>query len=166
MKNEIRIIGASLASMAGFLLVTGVAWANPNKEPVAGWETMHRVIEDGEFWIDDDGVQHRRDQWVRSRWAGDIQGMSIAVLRSNYDPSTGDGDLTASLAFTGYVGEDWVSATGRAAGVRSGLPGAWEVDWVWHLDDGRLIKMTEVAPGGSSPPWDYVGEILDPPGHR
>ncbi len=165
MRNTVRRIGAGLALMAGLLLVSGVAWANPNKEPVAGWETMHRVIEDGKFWIDDDGVRHRRDQWVRSRWAGDIRGRSIAVLRSNYDPSTGDGDLDGSLAFTGYVGEDWVSATGRAAGVRSGLPGAWEVDWVWHLDDGRLIKTTEVIPPGELP-WAYVGEILDPPGRR
>jgi hypothetical protein len=164
MRNKFRIIGVSLAAMAGLLLVSGVAWANPNKEPVAGWEVVHRVIEDGKFWIDDDGIRHTRDQWVRSRWAGDIQGMSIGVLRSNYDPSTGDGDLTASLAFTGFVREEWVSATGRAAGVRSGSTSTWEVDWVWHLDDGRLIKMTEVASG--APPWAYVGEILDPPGHR
>jgi hypothetical protein len=164
MKKRTLTIAAGLALMAGLLLVSGGAWANPNKEPVSGWEVTHRVIEDGKFWIDDDGVWHRRNQWVRSRWAGDIRGRSIAVLRSNYDPSTGDGDLTASLAFTGYVRGELVSATGRAAGVRSGLPGAWEVDWVWHLDDGRLIKMTEVASG--APPWAYVGEILDPPGRR
>ena len=53
---------------------------------------------------------------------------------------------------------------GALAGVRSGSTSTWEVDFVWHLDDGRLIKMTEVAPG--APPWDYVGEILDPPGRR
>jgi hypothetical protein len=164
MKKRTLTIAAGLALMAGLLLVSGGAWANPNKEPVSGWEVTHRVIEDGKFWIDDDGVWHRRNQWVRSRWAGDIRGRSIAVLRSNYDPSTGDGDLTASLAFTGYVGEDLVSATGRAAGVRSGSTSTWEVDWVWHLDDGRLIKMTEVASG--APPWAYVGEILDPPGRR
>jgi hypothetical protein len=89
----------------------------------------------------------------------------VAILSGNKDPSTGDGDLHGSFVFNGYVGEDWVSATGRLAGVRSGVVDAWEVDFVWHLDDGRLIKTTEVKPPGG-PPWDYVGEILDPPGHR
>ncbi len=36
MRNKFRIIGVSLAAMAGLLLVSGVAWANPNKEPVSG----------------------------------------------------------------------------------------------------------------------------------
>ena len=36
MRNKFRIIGVSLAAMAGLLLVSGVAWANPNKEPLSG----------------------------------------------------------------------------------------------------------------------------------
>ncbi len=72
--------------------------------------------------------------------------------------------MHGSFVFNGYVGEDLVSATGRLAGVRSGFPTIWEVDIVWHLEDGGLIKTTEVASGGT--PWDYVGEILDPPGRR
>ena len=65
MRNKFRIIGVSLAAMAGLLLVSGVAWANPNKEPVSGWEVVHRVTEDGKFWIDDDGVRHTRNEWAR-----------------------------------------------------------------------------------------------------
>ncbi len=165
MRNKFRIIGVSLAAMAGLLLVSGVAWANPNKEPVSGEVVSWRVTDPGKIWVDDDGVWHRRNQWARVRYEGDIEGRMVAILSSNTDPSTGDGDLHGSFVFNGYVGKDWVWATGRQAGVGSGLPTTWEVDLVWHLDDGRLIKSTEVSrPEGL--PWDYVGEILDPPGHR
>ena len=167
MRNKFRIIGVSLAAMAGLLLVSGVAWANPNKELVSGQVVSFRVTEPGKFWIDDDGVRHRRNQLVRARIEGDIDGHFFAVENTNWDPSTGDGDNHGSFVFIGYVGEglDLVTATGRHAGVASGLPTTWEVDLVWHLDDGRLIKTTEVAPPEGLP-WDYVGEILDPPGHR
>jgi hypothetical protein len=165
MSNRIRMIGASLSVLVGLVLVSGVAWANPNKEPVSGWITVFRVTEWGESWIDDDGVTHWRNRLIRMRMQGNIAGVYLGVERGNYDPSTGDGDNHGSFVFNGYVGEDSVSATGRFAGVRSGLPGAWEVDFVGHLDDGRLIKMTIVKPAGE-PPTDYVGEILDPPGRR
>jgi hypothetical protein len=163
MRNKFRIIGVSLAAMAGLLLVSGVVWANPNKEPVSGELVSWRVTDPGEIWIDDDGVEHVRNRWVRARYEGDIEGRTVAILSQNTDPSTGDGDVHGSFMFTGYVGEDWVSATGRLAGVRSGV---WEVDFVWHLEDGRLMKTTEVTRGTGGPPWDYVGEILDPPGRR
>jgi hypothetical protein len=164
MRNKFRIIGVSLAAMAGLLLVSGVAWANPNKEPVWGQVVSFRVTETGEFWIDDDGVRHWRNHWIRKRYTGDIAGVFLGVFGVNWVPSTGDGDFHGAFYFNGYVGEDWVSATGRAEGVASGPP--FTVDFVWHLDDGRLIKMTEVQPGNLATPWDYVGEILDPPGHR
>ena len=166
MRNKFRIIGVSLAAMAGLLLVSGVAWANPNKEPVSGQVVRWWLTEPGKFWIDDDGVQHHRNQMVRVRYVGDIDGRLFVVQDSNYDPSTGDGDKHGSFLFNGYVGEDLVWATGRLAGVGSGLPTFFEVDFVWHLDDGRLIKTTEVITLIGSTPWDYVGEILDPPGHR
>ena len=166
MRNKFRIIGVSLAAMAGLLLVSGVAWANPNKEPVSGEVVRFRVTEPGEFWIDDDGVRHWRNQWIRKLYRDDIDGVFFGVFGANWDPSIGDGDLHGAFYFNGYVGEDWVSATGRFSGVGSGPPTTWVVDFVWHLDDGRLIKMTEVQPGNLDPPWDYVGEILDPPGRR
>jgi len=166
MRNKFRVIGVSLAAMAGLVLVSGVAWANPNKEPVSGWVASFRTTEPGEFWIDDDGVRHRRNAWVRKQYRGDIDGVWFGVYGANWDPSIGDGDLHGAFYFNGYVGEDWVSATGRFSGVSSPGSAAWELDFVWHTDDGRLIKMTEVQPGGLNPPWDYVGEILDPPGRR
>jgi len=167
MRNKFRIIGVSLAAMAGLLLVSGVAWANPNKTPVWGQVVRWTTEEPGESWIDDDGVVHVRNRLVTVRLRGDIDGWLLIVENLNRDPSTGDGDNHGSFVFIGYVGEglDWVRATGRHAGVASGLPTTWEVDLVGHVDDGRLFKMTQVAPPGG-PPWKYVGEILDPPGHR
>ena len=165
MRNKFRIIGVGLAAMAAILLVSGVAWANPNKEPVSGELVSFRVTEPGEIWVDDDGIRHTRNQWARVRYEGDIEGRMVAILSGNKDNSTGDGDMHGSFIFNGYVGEDWVSATGRFSGVRGEGPISWVVDFVWHVDDGRLMKTTEVKPPGG-PPWDYVGEILDPPGRR
>ena len=165
MKKRTLTIAAGLTLMAGLLLVSGVAWANPNTEPVWGQVVSFRVTDPGEYWIDGDGVRHWRDKWVRTRYVGDIGGVFFCVFGASFDPSTGDGNLHGSFVFNGYVGEDWVSATGRFVGVASGPPTTWVVDFVWHLDDGRLIQMTEVQPGDLEPPWDYVGEILDPPGH-
>jgi hypothetical protein len=108
---------------------------------------------------------HIRNRWVKARYVGDIHGRLFGVFSSNHDPSTGDDDIHGAFSFDGLVGADLISATGRLAGVGSGFPTTWEIDFVWHLDDGRLIKTTEVAPPGG-PPWDYVGEILDPPGRR
>ena len=159
MRNKFRIIGVSLAAMAGLLLVSGVAWANPNKEPVSGQVVRWISTDPGERWIDDDGVLHIRNEWVRAGWEGDIEGLLIVINNTNWDPSTGDGDLHGSFIFIGYVGEglDLVRATGRFAGVGSGLPTTWEVDSVWHLDDGRLIKTTQVTSGaGSSPRWSSL----------
>ena len=108
MRNTFRIIGVSLAAMAGLLLVSAVARANPNKEPVSGQVVFWRVTELGEFWIDDDGVRHRRNAWVSARYVGDtlwdIDGRLLALDNSNYDPSTGDGDRHGSFTFIGYVG--------------------------------------------------------------
>ena len=90
MKNIIRIIGVGLASVAGILLVSGVAWAQATKEPVSGQVVRWRVIgpDPGKIWIDDDGVQHRRNSWVRVRYEGDIEGFIVGILSTNYDPST------------------------------------------------------------------------------
>ena len=43
MKKRTLTIAAGLALMAGLLLVSGVAWANPNKEPVSGEVVSYRL---------------------------------------------------------------------------------------------------------------------------
>jgi len=166
MRSKIRIIGVSLAAMAGLLLASGVAWANPNKTPISGQVVALRVIEFGDIWTDEDGVRHIRNNFERLQYVGDIDGRQFKVFSGNWDPASGEGDFHGSLTFFGFVGEDEVRARGRFAAVCSGLPMFCEFDEIWHLKDGRVIKFTSVTSFPGEIPWDYVGTLLAQPRHR
>ena len=172
MRNTIRIIGVSLASMAGMLLVSGVAWAQASQEPVSGGVNNFVILDPGEIWEDEEGVLHYRNERFRERYTGDIRGQQFKIQSFNVeiDPVTGEleVDYHGSFAFVGFVGPDLVTATGRVRGVCSGdigEPNNCEEVEIWHLDDGRKINLTEVwsCPDVSD---QYEGVLLDPPGRR
>jgi hypothetical protein len=176
MRNIFRIIGVSLASMAGLLLVSGVAWAQATKTPVSGTAEF-LSSRGGERWWDEEGVLHERNSTDRSRYSedtegGGIDGIQLAIASMNlgdidFDQKTGEGDQYGSFTFVGYVLGDLVTARGRYSGVCGGQPSMCEIEFVWHLDDGRLMKTTEVGPlFGPAADWVYVGMVLDRPGHR
>jgi hypothetical protein len=173
MRNKVRIIGMSLASMAGILLVSGVAWAQATKMPVSGGVRNFVITDPGKIWVDEEGVKHIRNERRRERYTGDIQGRQFAIesLNIDIDPVTGEPlalDYHASFTFVGFVLGDRVTATGRLMGLCSGglaEPNNCEEIEIWHLDDGRKINLTEVwsLSGGDSV---YEGILLDPPGRR
>jgi hypothetical protein len=172
MRNKIRIIGASLASMAGILLVSGVAWAQANKTTLSGEVDNFFIMDPGKIWDDEEGVQHIRNERHRERYTGDIRGRQFKIqsLNIDVDPVTGEleVDYHASFTFVGYVGPDLVTATGRVMGLcsgDSGEPNNCEEIEIWHLDDGRKINLTEVY-SWSGGPSVYEGILLDPPGRR
>jgi hypothetical protein len=176
MRNIFRIIGVSLVSMAGILLVSGVAWAQATKTPVSGTSDFLRS-RGGEEWTDEEGVLHQRNTADRVRYhedteEGGIDGIQLAIGNLNigdidFDQKTGEGDQYGSFTFVGYVLGDLVTARGRYSGVCGGQPSMCEIDGVWHLSDGGLLKTTEVGPlFGPNADWVYVGMILDPPGQR
>jgi hypothetical protein len=172
MRDTIRVIEMSLASMAGFLLVSGAAWAQATETPVSG-EVRNTVLTDpGKVWVDEEGVLHIRNESRRERYSGDIRGQQFKVESYNIDldPVTGDetGDLDyhGSFTFVGFVGPDRVTARGRITGLcRAEEPNNCEEIEIWHLDDGRKINLTEVYSwyGG---PSVYEGILLGPPGRR
>jgi hypothetical protein len=176
MRNIVRILGVSLASMAGILLVSGVAWAQATKTPVSG--TAHFLSSrGGERWTDEEGVWHERNSTDRSRYSedtegGGIDGIHLAIGNFNlgdidFGQKTGEGDQYGSFTFVGYVLGDLLTARGRYSGVCGGQPSMCEIEAVWHLSDGGLLKTTEVGPlFGPNADWVYVGMVLDPPGHR
>jgi hypothetical protein len=161
-----------LASMAGILLVSGVASAQANKMPVSGEVDNFVIMDPGEIWEDEEGVLHIRNERRRERYTGDIRGQQFKIESANIyiDPVTGEleVDYHASFAFVGYVGPDLVTATGRVMGQCSGKigePNNCEEIEIWHLDDGRKINLTEVY-SWSGGPSVYEGILLDPPGRR
>ena len=171
MRNIVRIIGMSLASIAGILLVSGVAWAQANKTPLSGGVVNPVFTDPGNIWEDEEGVLHVRNERQRERYTGDIRGRQFKIQNWNIeiDPVTGrelELDYHGSFTFVGFVGEDRVTATGRFMGQCSDCwePNNCEEIEIWHLDDGRKINLTEVwsCSGGSV----YEGILLDPPGRR
>jgi len=55
------MIGASLATMDGILLVSSVAWAQAIETPLSGTAPTFVVMDPGDLWLDDDGVRHFRN---------------------------------------------------------------------------------------------------------
>jgi len=164
METKSRIIGVSLASMAGLLLVSGVAWAQASKTPLAGTVPFFVVIDAGDIWLDDDGVRHFRDRRTRVRFEGDITGPMFRIASLNVNTLTREADGHGSFTFTGVVLGELFSATGRFAFSCSGQPSICEEDTVWHLEDGRKINLIERYPLDTSEYDYYEGTLLDPPG--
>jgi hypothetical protein len=167
MRIKFRIIGVSLASMAGLLLVSGVAWANPNQTPVSGIGAAFVITAPPEKnWLDDDGVRHIRNRRARLRLAGNIRGQMFRIASFNVDTVTREADFHGSFSFAGAVLGDRVSATGRFTALCSGEPSMCEEHQIWRLEDGRRINLTETFPLDIDGPDVYEGTLLDPPGHR
>jgi hypothetical protein len=167
MRNKIRIIGVSLASMAGILLVSGVAWAQATETPVSGGVGGFVVTDPGELWVDEDGVRHRRNRRTRERYFGDIRGQQFKITRLNINLETGEFDSHGSFTFVGFVGEDRVKAKGRFMVLcTGGDPSFCEETEIWHLEDGRKINLLETYILFNADPGVYEGILLDPPGHR
>ena len=168
MRNIAQIIEVSMASMAGILLVSGVAWAQASKEPVSGEVDRYVMVDPGEIWEDEEGVLHIRNERYRERYTGDteddISGRQFKISGYTIDPVTGDVDYHGSFTFVGYVGLDLVTATGRIVAQCTGR--SCEETDIWHLEDGRKILLTEVWSVGGSGVGVYEGILLDPPGHR
>jgi len=164
MRNTVRIIGVSLVSMAGFLLISGIAWAQATKESVSGSAPNYYVTDPGKIWLDDEGIRHFRNRRTRVRWEGDIDGWQFRIDDLNVNTLTREADFHGSFTFAGYVREDLVTAKGRSSTQCTGDPSICEEHTNWFLDDGRMIKVTEVYALDSDDTEGYEGTILDPPG--
>ncbi len=167
MTDKFRVIGASLTLLAGLLLVSGGAWANPNKEAIWGEVVGITIIDGGERWRDEEGILHVRNRRHNLTLRGHIDGKVFVVASFNRDELTGDEDWHGSFAFAGEVLGDLVTGRGRFAGACSRVEGddICEFEIINHLDDGRLAKTTEVIVNGVIP-HGYEGVVVDPPGRR
>lgn len=163
MRNIVRIIGVSTALLAGTLLIGGVAWAQATKTPVSGTVESFVVTVPGETRLDDEGVEHVRNERARLRFAGDIVGQMFRIASYNVDTLTREADFHGSFRFRGYVlGGQAVTATGRFATLCSGEPSVCEENSIWQLRDGRKIRLTEVFLLDAAGPDEYEGTVHDP----
>jgi hypothetical protein len=166
MKSKIRIIGVSLASMAGLLLVSGVAWAQAGQEEISWWNTGYTMLEPAErFWVDEDGIEHGRDELGRNRRRGGLRGVEEGPVSWDWDRATGDYFERGYFTYTGSVlGGEPTSGVGhytiechRIEDVQT----CTGHDLV-QLDGGGLVQTSAAWEGGEDVIW--TGIVLDPPG--
>jgi hypothetical protein len=173
MRNKIRMIGVSLASMAGILLVSGVASAQALKTPIEGrWGDCRNLGEPEREWVDEDGITHIRGQKGRCDWFGDLQGRFPSGgerFVSNIDWDFADGPYFdhETTSFSGRFLGKAIEATGHYTFECIG-PFQMQtciLEAVWHLEDGRLVKTTtNWVEGDGDTTMPYTGFVLDPPG--
>jgi hypothetical protein len=104
MRNKIRIVGVSLASMAGLMLFSGVASAQAEETPISWRNIGYEILEEAErFWVDEDGIEHGRNEMYSNPRRGDMVGDEIGWTSWDQDRATGDYFEHGYFAFTGSV---------------------------------------------------------------
>jgi hypothetical protein len=165
MKNVVRIIGVGLASMAGILLISGVAWAQATETPIQGrWFSCGSLAEPEREWVDEDGIEHGRDGLYSCRHQGSLMGLEKGW--ASWDINRGVWvSEHGYYTFTGRVlGGDFTTGVARYTLECSTIEGVGTCieDHVIHLDGGSLAKFSGTwNPGGAR---TYTGTLLDPPG--
>jgi hypothetical protein len=172
MKQTIRIIGVSLASMAGILLVSAVASAQALKTPIEGTSVCRLIGEPEKEWVDEDGISHVRGQRGTCNYFGDLRGIfprggERFVANWDWDFAEETFFEHGINSFSGRIFGELVEATGHYTLECIG-PFQMQtcfLEIVWHVDDGRLVKFTQNwVEGDGDPTFPYTGVILDPPG--
>ena len=168
MRNIIRIIGVSLASMAGILLVSGTAWAQATETPITARfinASCEQLEEPERDLVDEDGVRHYRNELVSCAWRGDLNGRELDCENANIDLVNGYIEQWGYGTFTGRVlngPQTWGLVRYTAEAHR--IEGVWHntSDTIMHLEDGSLITMSAEWKSGEQ--IIYSGVLLDPPG--
>ncbi|MBW2541494.1 MAG: hypothetical protein JRF15_05320 [Deltaproteobacteria bacterium] len=168
MRNTVRSIGVSLASMAGILLVSGTAWAQATETPITAQfvNASCELLEEPERdWVDEDGVRHYRNELGSCAWRRGLNGREIDWDNANVDLVNGYIEQWGYGTFTGRVldgPETWGLVRYTLEAHR--IEGVWHhtSDTIMHLEDGSLITMSAEWKSGER--IIYSGVLLDPPG--
>ena len=166
MRNKFRIIGVSLAAMAGLLLVSGVAWAQAEETPITVRINDREFTDEPETrrWVDEDGIEHVRDQLVYASFRRDMVGTITGWRSWDLDPAAGHWFEHGYYAFSGRVLDELTTGVGRFTWEGNRIEGVWTYtgDFLMHLDGGGLVKMSATVQQGQR--IILRGILLDPPG--
>ena len=168
MRNIVRIIGASLASMAGIVLVSGVAWAQATETPIEVQVVDCRLQGDPDReWVDDDGIRHIRDQMFRCKRRRDMVGTDTRWASGDFDGAGGYQFERGYYAFTGRIlGGELTSGVGATQKNATGpmVCGSAPPNDVLHLDGGGMVKISVTWEGDDPTRSIYPGTFLETPG--
>jgi hypothetical protein len=166
MKQKVRIVGLSLVSMAGMLLVSGVGWAQAVETPIMVSFFQCETLEEPERnWVDEDGIRHIRNELYRCRRGIDMRGRDIAWANSDRDPTAGYYTEHGYYTFTGRIldGEP-TTGVGRYTVEGHKIDGVWNYtsEDVMHVEGGGLSRLSAAWKAGER--LIYSGVLLETPG--
>ncbi|MBW2541493.1 MAG: hypothetical protein JRF15_05315 [Deltaproteobacteria bacterium] len=166
MKKRTLAIAVGLASMDGLLLVSGVAWAQAEETPITVRITNREFTDEPETrrWVDEDGIEHVRDQLVYAFFRNDMVGTIRGWRSWDLDPAAGHWFEHGYYAFTGRILGELTTGVGRFTWEGNRIEGVWTYtgDFLMHLDDGGLVEMSATVQ--QDQPIILQGILLDPPG--
>jgi len=166
MRNIVRIIGASLASMAGIMLVSGVASAQATETPITvRFISFQQLEEPVREWVDEEGIEHARDEYYTARRRGDMIGVEVGF-------DSWDGNLASDhyfergfYSFTGAIlGSEPTTGVGRYKLECNRIEGVQfcSAEDVMQLEGGGLVKLFATSEDSPLNPW--TGTLLETPG--
>jgi hypothetical protein len=167
MRNIVRIIGVSLVSMAGILLVSGVAWAQAEETPITVRVMGCEVLEqepDRREWVDEDGIRHVRDHMFRCSVRRDMVGTITGWNNKDEVPGACDHFQHGYYSFVGTLLGEPATAVGRVTHERNMIEGVCTLtqEDVMHLDGGGLVLLSGTWEWGER--VIFRGVLIDPPG--
>jgi hypothetical protein len=166
MRNIVRIIGVSLASMAGILLVSGVAWAQAEETPITvGVWGFRQLEEPVREWVDEDGIEHARDEYYLVRRSKDMTGLEVGFDSWDGDPASDHYFERAYYSWRGRIrGGELTTGVGRYTFECNRIEGVrfCTSEDVMQLEGGGLVKLSGTSEDG--PINFYTGFVLETPG--
>jgi hypothetical protein len=166
MKNIFRIIGVSLASMAGVLLVGGVAWAQAEETPIkVRVVDCRRQGDPDREWVDEDGIEHARDEYYLGRRSGDMTGLEVGFDSWDGDPASDHYFERGYYSWRGRIrGGELTTGVGRYTFECNRIEGVrfCTAEDVMQLEGGGLVKLSATSEDGPLNP--YSGFVLETPG--
>jgi hypothetical protein len=171
MKRTRTKILVGVVMLAAVLLITGIVWAKATKTPISGILTVQISGPPARHWVDDEGIEHYRGlPGLYTFTSGPLTGTGSAVVNTNIDLLTGNGDESGAATFD----VTWGELSGTFEGRLNATYTAWLSTGtaVYHGSgdfEGMKIMMSyNLDPTGSPPgtPWpaDYEAIVLDPHG--
>jgi hypothetical protein len=166
MKNIVRIIGVGLAAMAGILLVSGVAWAQATETPITviifGGQQLEEPVRE---WVDEDGIEHARDQYYTINRRRDMIGFEVGFSSWDGNPATDHYFERGYYSWTGSIlGGEQTTGVGRYTWECNRIEGVQfcTTDDVMQVEGGGLVKLSATWEGG--PLNRFSGTFLETPG--
>jgi hypothetical protein len=126
MRRNALSIAVGLTLVIGLLLVSGVAWAQAEKQSVNYLlGDCNDLAEPEREWVDEEGIRHIRDVMYRCERRRQISGVEIGWYSGDIDLAGDHRFFRAYYSFTGLVLNEPATGVGRVTEECNRIEGVW-----------------------------------------